>query len=222
MLGRFKLVILVFAVGIAAFCAGIYYARVLHSLEPLQIPQTRSQCAPEPIYSVMPINTASTPNAAKTKPSSVTELQQYEYAYVTNSNSTTVSRCIIDPASGLLSACLHTGSGLNAPTALEFNPQHTQVYITNMGNNSVSICHINQDNGLLSNCQTNKSNFSSPTSIDVNKYNTYQILPNQQTFISTTEISTPILRKALPTLYPNASLSQLPANSKIVRLPGIY
>lgn len=102
-----------------------------------------------------------------------------KFAYILNSNSTTISKCSINQASGLLEECSKVGRGFNAPTGIAVSENHSWMYVTNRGENNVSICQIESQFGDLDNCHpVNNEEFNKPTGITLDELNNVAYITN--------------------------------------------
>ncbi|MDR3492412.1 MAG: YncE family protein [Gammaproteobacteria bacterium] len=75
-----------------------------------------------------------------------------EHAYVANQLDNSVSYCQVNPATGLLSQCTITATGLSGTEGIGFNPSKTYFYSANITGNTVSVCQVNKTTGALSGC----------------------------------------------------------------------
>lgn len=92
----------------------------------------------------------SQPNQSDTLAVSVTNSGQH--AYVANQLGNSISFCQVNPATGILTNCAITATGLGSPEGIGFNPAGTLFYIANPLTSSVSICQVNSTTGALSGC----------------------------------------------------------------------
>lgn len=103
----------------------------------------------------------------------------HKFAYILNSNSTTISKCNINQTSGQLEDCVKVGHGFNAPTGIAVSKNHLWMYITNRGENNVLICQIEPQAGELANCHpTNNEEFNKPTGITLDEVNDVAYITN--------------------------------------------
>ena len=103
-----------------------------------------------------------------------------DIAYILNNNSTTVSLCKINAATGTFTSCSSSGSNFNAPAGISINSAGTTLYITNTGSNTVSICSIDSTSGKLSNCHLSPATFNAPSGIVLNHRETFAYTTNEQ------------------------------------------
>lgn len=75
-----------------------------------------------------------------------------QHAYIANQLGNSISVCQANPATGRLTNCAATVTGLNGPEGVGFNPAGTFFYIANITGNSVTVCQVNSSTGALSNC----------------------------------------------------------------------
>jgi len=75
-----------------------------------------------------------------------------QYAYVANQLDNSVSFCHVNPATGFLSQCAITATGLSGVEGIGFNPSGTFFYSANPTNSSISVCQVNSTTGALSGC----------------------------------------------------------------------
>jgi len=87
------------------------------------------------------------------------------YAYVTNYNNKTISKCTVSDIDGALSDCVSTGSGYNKPIGIAVNDAYA--YITNYANKTVTKCNANAANGSLTNCTSTGSAYNKPEGVGV-------------------------------------------------------
>jgi len=89
-----------------------------------------------------------------------------QYAYIANQFDNTVSFCQANPATGLLTQCSVTATGLSGLEGIGFNPAGTLFYSANASSNSISVCQLNQSTGALSGCiDAGGSGFNLPNAI---------------------------------------------------------
>jgi 6-phosphogluconolactonase (cycloisomerase 2 family) len=96
------------------------------------------------------LSLCSQPDPGNTLAVSVTAPGQY--AYVANQFGNSVSYCQVNPATGLLSQCAITATGLEGVEGIGFNPAGTFFYSANPLNSTVTVCHVNSATGALSGC----------------------------------------------------------------------
>lgn len=91
----------------------------------------------------------------------------FHYAYFTNTNDSTITKCTIDETNGALSACAHTATdyaGLfSNPYGLTIN--NGFAYIANLSNNNIVQCTVNSSTAELENCSIAADGVGSPSSI---------------------------------------------------------
>jgi DNA-binding beta-propeller fold protein YncE len=92
----------------------------------------------------------SQPDAANTLAVSVTNPGQH--AYIANQLGNSVSFCQVNPATGFLTQCAVTATGLGGVEGIGINPAGTFFYSANPSTNSISVCQVNQGTGALSGC----------------------------------------------------------------------
>jgi DNA-binding beta-propeller fold protein YncE len=92
----------------------------------------------------------SQPDIGNTLAVSVTTSGQH--AYVANQLANSVSFCQVNPATGLLTQCAVTATGLSGLEGIGFNPAGTFFYSANALTNSISVCTVNPSTGALSGC----------------------------------------------------------------------
>jgi len=106
----------------------------------------------------------SEPSLQNTLAISITSAGQH--AYVANQTNNSISFCQVNPATGILTHCAITATGLGAPEGVGFNPAGTFFYIANLGNSTVTVCQVNSATGALSNCtDSGGTGFSSPDGV---------------------------------------------------------
>ncbi len=109
----------------------------------------------------------SQPSLAATLAVSITSAGQH--AYIANQLNNTVSFCQVNPASGLLTQCAITATGLSGVEGIGFNPAGTFFYSANPTSSSISVCSVNQATGALSNCvDSGGLGFSLPDAVAFN------------------------------------------------------
>lgn len=119
--------------------------------------KSASDSSPDPFL-------CSQPNPQNTLAISVTTPGQH--AYVANQTGNSVSFCQVNPATGILTNCAITATGLGAPEGVGFNSAGTFFYIANLGSSSVTVCQVNSSTGALSNCvDSGGTGFSSPDGV---------------------------------------------------------
>ena len=97
-----------------------------------------------------------------------------QYAYITNTNviPNTVSTCLINSTTGVLSNCSSSTSVLfNDANSIALNVASARAYITNFSSNEVTLCTIDSITKGLTNCADTVS-FSSPRFITLNSAKT--------------------------------------------------
>lgn len=92
----------------------------------------------------------SQPSRANTLAVSITTAGQR--AYIANQFGNSISFCQVNPATGFLSNCAITATGLGGPEGVGFNPAGTFFYAANATNNTVTVCQVNTATGALSGC----------------------------------------------------------------------
>lgn len=92
----------------------------------------------------------SQPSLQNTLAVSVTSAGQH--AYVANQTGNSISFCQVNPATGRLTNCAITATGLSGTEGIGFNPAGTLFYSANPLSNSVSVCQVSRSTGALSNC----------------------------------------------------------------------
>ena len=106
----------------------------------------------------------SQPNPQNTLAVSVTSKGQH--AYVANQLGNSVSFCQVNPATGFLTQCSITATGLAGLEGIGFNPAGNFFYSANALSNSISICQVNKSTGALSSCtDAGGSGFNLPNAI---------------------------------------------------------
>jgi DNA-binding beta-propeller fold protein YncE len=89
-----------------------------------------------------------------------------QHVYVANQTNNSISFCQVNPATGRLTHCAITVTGLGAPEGVGFNPAGTFFYIANLGNSSITVCQVNSATGALSGCtDSGGTGFSSPDAV---------------------------------------------------------
>jgi DNA-binding beta-propeller fold protein YncE len=89
-----------------------------------------------------------------------------QHAYIANQLNNSVSYCQTNPATGLLSQCRITATGLDGLEGIGFNPAGTIFYSANALNNTISVCTANTSTGALSNCvDSGGSGFNLPNAV---------------------------------------------------------
>lgn len=92
-----------------------------------------------------------------------------QFAYVANQINNSVSYCQVNPATGFLTRCTETATGLNGVEGIGFNPSGTFFYAANPTSNSISVCQVNQATGALSSCvDSGGTGFNLPDAIAFN------------------------------------------------------
>jgi DNA-binding beta-propeller fold protein YncE len=87
-------------------------------------------------------------------------------AYVANQFASSVSFCQVNPATGFLSQCAVTATGLSGLEGIGFNPAGNYFYSANPGNNTISLCQANKQTGALSSCvNSGGTGFNLPNAI---------------------------------------------------------
>lgn len=134
------------------------------------VPSTGIKGGPVVCKTMGPNNTnpdpflCSQPSLAHTLAVSVTTRGQH--AYIANQLGNSVSFCQVNPATGLLSQCAITATGLSAVEGIGFNPAGTLFYSANVLTNSISVCQVNSGTGALSGCMNaGGSGFNLPDAI---------------------------------------------------------
>ena len=106
----------------------------------------------------------SQPNPANSLAISTTTPGQH--AYVANQFANSVSFCQVNPATGFLSRCAITATGLTGLEGIGFNPAGTFFYSANALNNTISVCQVDSRTGALSGCvDAGGSGFNLPNAI---------------------------------------------------------
>lgn len=98
-----------------------------------------------------------------------------QYAYVTNVNDTpnSVSNCLINSATGVLSGCgISTSVFFNDSTSIALNLASARAYITNFGSSKVTLCTIDSITGGLTGC-ANAASFVNPRFMTLNSAMTH-------------------------------------------------
>jgi hypothetical protein len=93
-----------------------------------------------------------------------------QYAYVTNTNviPSTVSNCLINTNTGVLSGCGSSTSVLFSDSnSIALNLASARAYITNFGSSRVTLCTIDSITGGLTGC-ANTASFANPRFITLN------------------------------------------------------
>ncbi len=89
-----------------------------------------------------------------------------QHAYVANQLGNSVSVCQANPATGLLSQCAITATGLDGVEGVGFNPSGTFFYSANLLASTISVCHVNSSTGALSGCvNAGGTGFSQPDAV---------------------------------------------------------
>jgi hypothetical protein len=95
-------------------------------------------------------------------------LTVFSNAYISNSNSTTVSICpVINGTTGTIGTCVSTGQTFDNPQNIIFNSALTFAYIANSANNTVSNCPVSAS-GTFGACTLATSGFNVPKGIAIN------------------------------------------------------
>ena len=102
------------------------------------------------------------------------------YAYITNSETSMVTKCSIDNSNGSLSNCVNSGAtNLKQPKDIVFNNSGTFAYIVNFGANTVDVCNVDRSNGNLSGCTNTKATtLDDPMKLVFNNSGTYAYITN--------------------------------------------
>lgn len=109
----------------------------------------------------------SQPNQANILDISATTTGQH--IYVANQLGNSVSVCQGNPATGLLSQCSVTATGMSGVEGVGFNPAGTLFYSANLSASTISVCNVNQSTGALYNCvDAGGSGFNQPDAIAFN------------------------------------------------------
>jgi 6-phosphogluconolactonase (cycloisomerase 2 family) len=89
-----------------------------------------------------------------------------QHAYIANQLDNSVSFCQVNPATGFLSSCAITATGLSGLEGIGFNPAGTYFYSANALSNSISVCQVNNTTGALSGCvDSGGTGFNLPNAI---------------------------------------------------------
>jgi DNA-binding beta-propeller fold protein YncE len=121
-----------------------------------QVPSTGINGGPVVCKTISPSNSnpdpllCSQPDVGNTLAISATTSGQH--AYVANQLASNVSLCQVNPATGLLTQCRITATGLSGLEGIGFNPAGTYFYSANALTNSISVCSVNTSTGALSGC----------------------------------------------------------------------
>jgi DNA-binding beta-propeller fold protein YncE len=104
-------------------------------------------------------------------------------AYISNSNSATISSCDLDAEGALASCATATTSGVSIaePYQMVFNQTNTIAHLVSRSQNSVFRCLVNA-NGVFSNCADSGNTgvvFDAPAGMVVNRAGTYAFVTNQ-------------------------------------------
>jgi DNA-binding beta-propeller fold protein YncE len=101
-------------------------------------------------------------------------------AYVANLNSNTVSRCFVNPTTGVFSDCANTGgTGFTTPAGIALNSSGTFAYVTNYFSNTVTSCSVDKTTGVFSACADTKgTGFSAPNGIRLNSNGKFAYVTN--------------------------------------------
>jgi DNA-binding beta-propeller fold protein YncE len=89
-----------------------------------------------------------------------------QHIYVANQFANSVSYCQVNIATGLLTQCAVTATGLDGLEGTGFNPAGTFFYSANALSNSISVCQVNAATGALSGCtDSGGTGFNLPNAI---------------------------------------------------------
>jgi 6-phosphogluconolactonase (cycloisomerase 2 family) len=106
----------------------------------------------------------SQPSTANVLAVSVTNAGQH--AYISNQLGNSITFCQVNPATGFLTNCAVTATGLGGPEGIGFNPAGTLFYASEPLTNSITICQVSSANGALSNCvNAGGSGFNLPNAV---------------------------------------------------------
>lgn len=125
----------------------------------------------------------SQPSPTNTLAVSVTTSGQH--AYIANQTGNSISFCQVNPATGFLSNCTITATGLNGPEGIGFNPAKTFFYAANITGNTITVCQVNTSTGALSGCtDAGGSGFNLPDGIGFNPDGTILYVSNGGSSVS--------------------------------------
>jgi DNA-binding beta-propeller fold protein YncE len=89
-----------------------------------------------------------------------------QHAYIANQLGDSVTFCQVNPATGLLSQCAVTATGLTGVEGVGFNRSGTLFYSANLSASTISVCNVSATTGALSNCiDAGGSGFNQPDAI---------------------------------------------------------
>lgn len=103
------------------------------------------------------------------------------YLYVTNFNTSTVSKCDVNIDTGIINNCTASNPGgtFNSPSGISFNSAGTIAYVTNSAAATVSTCPLNPDHTLgICTASNPDSSFNAPSSIALNQIDTLAYATN--------------------------------------------
>ena len=117
-----------------------------------------------------------------TAPEALTMNPSNQMLYVTDSGTSTISRCPFNISTGAVSACVDAGgTGFDAPDGVATSPDGAILYASNAGGvGSVSACNIDTATGNLSGCVLNPSTtFATPSDMTINSTGTRAYVSNR-------------------------------------------
>jgi 6-phosphogluconolactonase (cycloisomerase 2 family) len=75
-----------------------------------------------------------------------------QHAYISNQFGDSITFCQANPATGFLTNCAVTATGLGNPEGIGFNPSGTLFYASDPSTNSITVCQVSKPTGALSAC----------------------------------------------------------------------
>ena len=173
-----KVTILIIVLGLGILAFKLYKARAKTSAADSSLVSPDKTTGINKVLSVIESQTPDLKvNASGTNMDQL-QAKQFGFVYVSNSETTTVSKCPIIDANGTIGKCLTTGNGFVAPSGISLVSHNQEAYIANDGSNSVSLCTIS-NTGDLVNCNPTGNDFSNPSGIATDNQQLYSYVTNQ-------------------------------------------
>lgn len=113
------------------------------------------------------------------------------YAYITNFNDSTVTKCTVDSDTDNLTSCQDSGAkDITSPTGIAINTSGSRIYIGNRTpDKSPTICEINPENNSLTNCvEDSISKITYVVGIALGSSDSYAILLTQPGEVYTCQV----------------------------------
>ncbi len=173
-----KIIIFIIVLGLGVLVFKLYKDKVINSAANSSLASPDKTTGINKVLSVIESQPPNLKANASGNNKDQLQAKQFGFVYVSNSETTTVSKCPIIDANGTIGKCLTTGNGFVAPSGISLINHNQGVYIANDGSNSVSLCTIS-NSGDLVNCNPTGSDFSNPSGIATDNQQLYSYITNQ-------------------------------------------